>query len=191
MNSSGLRHFVSPLYRIAIIALPLIFLTQCRISKDPGAGADPQDYLPLDNDISGYVKKGSVSLMTDQQSIFNAIDGAAQSYITYGFEEGVVQLYSNGSVDINVEIFNQGTQPYAQSLYNYFMPTSPQILSQNNPAVVVDLSQATSYTHSVHQAEHIHAHNHHREIRFCARYGKTVLLQYRQQNRRAIDDVYF
>ncbi len=146
MNSSGLRHFVSPLYRIAIIALPLIFLTQCRISKDPGAGADPQDYLPLDNDISGYVKKGSVSLMTDQQSIFNAIDGAAQSYITYGFEEGVVQLYSNGSVDINVEIFNQGTQSYAQSLYNYFMPTSPQILSQNNPAVVVDLSQATSYT---------------------------------------------
>ena len=127
-------------------ALLAALLCQCRISKDPGAGADPQDYLPLDNDISGYVKKGSASTMTDQQSIFNAIDGAAQSYINYGFQEGVVQLYSNGSVDINVEIFNQGTQPNAQSLFNYFMPTSTEFLSLSNPAVVVDLSQATSYT---------------------------------------------
>ncbi len=127
-------------------ALLATLLCQCRISKDPGAGADPQDYLPLDNDISGYVKKGSVSLMTDEQSIYAAIDGAAQSYITYGFEEGVVQLYSNGSVDVNVEIFNQGTQANAQGLFNYFMPTSQEILSQSNPEVVVDLSQATSYT---------------------------------------------
>ncbi|HUI91848.1 MAG TPA: hypothetical protein VLX68_06320 [Chitinivibrionales bacterium] len=146
MNAFGFTSFRSPVYRIAIIALPLIFLSQCRISKDPGAGADPADYLPIDNDISGFVKKGSVSTMTDEQSIYAAIDGAAQTYITYGFQEGVVQLYSNGSIDINVAIFNQGTEQNALDLFNFFYPTSPDLISTKNPIVVVDLSQATSYT---------------------------------------------
>lgn len=132
--------------RIVCAVLVLLVASQCRISKSPGAGADPADFLPIDNDISGFVKKGSLSSMTDEQSIYAAIDGAAQTYITYGFQEGVVQLYSNGSIDINVAIFNQGTEANSQGLFNFFYPTSPELISTKNPIVVVDLSQATSYT---------------------------------------------
>jgi hypothetical protein len=146
MKTFGLADFKFSFYRIAIIALPVIFSLQCRISPNAGAGADPQDFLPLDNDISGFVKKGSASLMTDQQSIFNAIDGQAQKYIDEGFEEGVEQLYSNGSIDIDVRIFNQGTPANALTLFNYFMPTSSQTLSRSDPLVVVDQSLATSYS---------------------------------------------
>jgi hypothetical protein len=125
--------------------LLLLISAQCRISKNVGASADPADLLPLDNDISGFAKKGSASVMTDQQSIFNAIDGEAQRYIDYGFQEGVKQLYSNGNVDIDVQLFNQGDATNAQDLYERFRPTSPQFLSYNNPKVVVDLSLSTGY----------------------------------------------
>ena len=135
-----------PLVSPAFIVTLVLLLAQCRISKSPGAGADPADFLPIDNDISGFVKKGSMSSMTDEQSIYAAIDGAAQRYIDYGFQEGVVQLYSNGSIDINVAIFNQGTEESTQQLFNFFYPTSPELISVKNPIVVVDLSQATSYT---------------------------------------------
>ena len=141
-SHSAVVSLASPVF---VLTLALL-LVQCRISKSPGAGADPADFLPIDNDISGFVKKGSLSTMTDEQSIYAAIDGAAQTYITYGFQEGVVQLYSNGSIDVNVAIFNQGTETSAQDLFNFFYPTSPNLISTKNPIVVVDLSQATSYT---------------------------------------------
>jgi hypothetical protein len=140
------RRSIVPLLSPVIVLSLALLLAQCRISKSPGAGADPADFLPIDNDISGFIKKGSLSSMTDEQSIYAAIDGAAQTYITYGFQEGVVQLYSNGSIDINVAIFNQGTDANSQGLFNFFYPTSPELISTKNPIVVVDLSQATSYT---------------------------------------------
>ncbi len=145
MNAPPVAGIVVRFCLIALIQIPVIFFAQCRVSKDPGAGADPTDLLPRDNDISGYTQKGSAAVMTDQQSIFNAIDGEAQKYIDYGFQEGVNQLYSNGSIDIDIQIFNQGTQANAQDIYNLFYPPSPQVLADKNPMVVVDLSLSTGY----------------------------------------------
>jgi hypothetical protein len=109
----------------------------CRITQNASAAADPADLLPVDNDISAFLKKGSTAVMTDQQSIFSAIDGEAQRYIDYGFIEGVKQLYSNGSVDIDVQIFNQGNATNAQSIFDRFYPSSPELISEKNPEVVV------------------------------------------------------
>jgi hypothetical protein len=117
----------------------------CRISPNAGVAADPADLLPIDNDISGFLKKGSTSVMTDQQSIFSAIDGEAQRYIDYGFMEGVKQLYSNGSVDIDVQLFNQGDATNAQNLFERFYPTSPELISPKNPIVVIEHSLSNGY----------------------------------------------
>jgi hypothetical protein len=127
------------------VAMTVLLLASCRISQNAGAAADPADLLPIDNDISGFLKKGSTSVMTDQQSIFNAIDGEAQRYIDYGFIEGVKQLYSNGSVDIDVQLFNQGSETNSQSLFERFYPTSPELISQKNPIVVVEHSLSNGY----------------------------------------------
>jgi hypothetical protein len=128
------------------VAAALLLASQCRISQNAGASSDPADLLPIDNDISGFLKKGSASVMTDQQSIFSAIDGEAQRYIDYGFQEGVKQLYSNGGIDIDVQLFNQGSETNAQGLFERFRPTSLQLISTKNPIVVVDLSFSTGYT---------------------------------------------
>jgi|WetSurMetagenome_2_1015567.scaffolds.fasta_scaffold00056_36 hypothetical protein len=138
---------ISFVCRTTAALLCVLLFTQCRISKDPGAGSDPADLLPIDNDISLYLRKGSAAVMTDQQSIFNAIDGEAQKYIDYGFQEGVSQLYSNGSIDIDVQIFNQGTQENARDLYNLFLPSSSQQLNSFGVSVLalVDLSLPSGY----------------------------------------------
>jgi hypothetical protein len=128
-----------------LVAVAALLLVSCRISENPGAAADPADLLPIDNDISGFLKKGSTSVMTDQQSIFNAIDGEAQRYIDYGFIEGVKQLYSNGGVDIDIQLFNQGSETNSQSLFERFYPTSPELISLKNPVVVVEHSLSNGY----------------------------------------------
>ena len=127
----------------AVVACML--MVSCRVSQNASAAADPADLLPVDNDISGFLKKGSTAVMTDQQSIFSAIDGEAQRYIDYGFIEGVKQLYSNGSVDIDIQLFNQGDATNAQNLFERFYPTSPELISQKNPIVVIDHSLPNGY----------------------------------------------
>jgi hypothetical protein len=122
-----------------------ILMVSCRVSPNAGVAADPADLLPIDNDISGFLKKGSTSVMTDQQSIFSAIDGEAQRYIDYGFMEGVKQLYSNGSVDIDIQLFNQGDATNAQNLFERFYPTSPELISPKNPIVVIEHSLSNGY----------------------------------------------
>jgi hypothetical protein len=126
---------------VALVVLP----QACRFTNPAGATADPADLLPLDNDISGFLKKGSTSVLTDQQTIFNAIDGEAQRYIDYGFMEGVNQLFSNGGVDIDVQIFNQGNESNARDLFNRFYPTSPQPIDEPGALVVIDNSLPTGY----------------------------------------------
>jgi hypothetical protein len=144
MNAARSRSVVSLCLYIFFAAV-IVVEPSCRFTSPTGAAADPADMLPLDNDISGFLKKGSASIMTDQQTIFNAIDGEAQRYIDYGFMEGVNQLYSNGSVDIDVQVFNQGNNTNAQDLYNYFYPTSSQSIAEPGADVVIDNSLPTGY----------------------------------------------
>jgi len=120
-------------------------LISCRKSVDAGAGADPTDLLPANNDISGFQKKGNPAIMTDEQTIFEAIDGAAGKYIDYGFVEGAQQMYSNGNVDIDVQILNQGSEINARGIFQDFYPSSPEILSSGVPEVVIEHALLTGY----------------------------------------------
>ena len=131
----------------SIIGILTFFLLplQCRISDNAGAASDPADLLPLDNDISSFLRKGSTAIMTDQQSIYSAIDGEAQRYIDYGFMEGVKQLYSNGGVDIDVQLFNQGNQTDAKNLFELFRPLSPELISQNDSNALIENALANGY----------------------------------------------
>ena len=132
-------------FYIAVIPILLFFVSTCRRSVDSGAGADPTDLLPLNNDISGFTKKGSPAIMTDEQSIFDAIDGAAGKYIDYGFVEGAQQMYTNGSIDIDVQILNQGIEKNAQGVLDDFYPSSPEEISGADPEVVIEHALLTGY----------------------------------------------
>jgi len=135
----------SSITALLLIAVFAVFYG-CRISDSPGAGADPVDLLPQDNDISGFNKAGSAVVMTDYASIMNSIDGAGEKYIDYGFVEGGNQIYSNGAIDVDVQIMNQGTDNNARGLYEEFLPSSYEVLNRDEPQVLVDLSISTAYS---------------------------------------------
>lgn len=137
------QHILSYLVT-AILSLTLL-TSGCRKSVDSGSGSDPTDLLPPNNDISGFTKKGSPAIMTDEQSIFDAIDGAAGKYIDYGFVEGAQQMYTNGSIDIDVQILNQGSEANAKGIFQDFLPSSPEWISNNNPQAVIEHALLTGY----------------------------------------------
>ncbi len=124
----------------------IVLMGSCRRTVDSSAGADPADLLPIDNDISGFMKKGSAAIMTDYQTLMDAIDGAAQKYIDYGFIEGVQQLYSNGSIDVDVHILNQGNAENAKQVLTEFRPSSPEVLSASDPQVLIEHALPTGYS---------------------------------------------
>lgn len=137
---------------IAAYLIPAIFLIlstmlflSCRVTSGSGGIANPSELLPGNDDISGFQKKGTTAIMTDEQSIFKAIDGAAEQYIKNGFIEGVQQLYTNGSSDIDVRIFNQGTSANAKTTFEQFKPSSGEDISQGEASVVIDHSILTGY----------------------------------------------
>ncbi|MFH0922149.1 MAG: DUF6599 family protein [Fibrobacterota bacterium] len=123
----------------------LLFLG-CEKSASPEAGLDPADLLPMDNDISGFAKKGSPAVMTDYQSIMDAIDGAAEKYIRFGFQDGVQQMYSNGSATLDVQIFNHGNAANASGIFEEFYPPSAEVLVKENPQIVIDHSLLLNYS---------------------------------------------
>jgi hypothetical protein len=140
-----MKFFIKP-FLMTAAAVMLCCLFQCQKSADPGAGADPTDLLPADEDISGFKKKGDAAVMTDYQTIMDAIDGAAEKYIDYGFVEGVQQMYSNGNVDIDVQIFNHGSSENAKGIFQEFYPQSAETVMKENPEIVIDLSLIGAYT---------------------------------------------
>jgi hypothetical protein len=134
------------LFRVTAFAAAFVLVSfGCRFSTNPAGAADPADLLPLDNDISGFLKKGSAAIMTDQQSIYNAINGDAVRYIDYGFMEGVKQLYSNGGVDIDVQVFNHGTAVNAEGIFRQFQPPSYEFIDNTNALVLIDQSLPSTY----------------------------------------------
>jgi len=126
----------------------ILLFSTCRKSVEPGAASDPGDLLPGNNDISGFMRKGNSAIMTDYQTIMDAIDGAAQKFIDYGFIEGVNQLYSNGTVDIDVRIMNHGTKDNANKIFMEFYPSSPEVLYKgaDGGTVVVEHALLTGYS---------------------------------------------
>ncbi|MBD3422431.1 MAG: hypothetical protein GF398_20140 [Chitinivibrionales bacterium] len=133
---------------ITTTLLSITVLITCRFSQNPGAGADPTDLLPVNNDISGFERTGSAAIMTDKQTIYNAIDGAAEKYIDYGFIEGAQQNFSNGRIDVDVQVFNHGTPQNARAVFadDDIYPSTPSIINAGDPHVVLDLTNPFAYS---------------------------------------------
>ncbi|MBN1982016.1 MAG: hypothetical protein JW795_10815 [Chitinivibrionales bacterium] len=149
MNRTSVVTTSTPHFTAGIVlwlACILSLTLSCRFTTSSQAGGDCTDLLPADNDISGFLRQGSSAVMTDEKTIFDAIDGAAEKYIEFGFIEGVEQLYSNGSMTVDVRIFNQSTDDNASALLQQFYPSSPEILSTKSPEVVVEHALTTGYT---------------------------------------------
>ncbi len=75
--------------------------------------------LPKDGEIEGWTTVGPPGVAVDSMSLYQFIDGAAVTYLEHGFVKAVFQDYEDtASVDLGLEIYDQGTPEGAWGLYH-------------------------------------------------------------------------
>jgi hypothetical protein len=91
----------------------------------PGQRPDPAGLFP---DISGWQKKG-VAENYSPENLYQYIDGAAENFISYGFERLAVQNYANDKGQaLSAEIYFHGSAENAFGIYSSEKPLAGNYL---------------------------------------------------------------
>ncbi len=112
-----------PAVRLSSLSLFLffsLFVSACVSPRSPLAPTAK----PLDGS-TGFPPAGSVAGWTisqemaiyNQDNLFNLVDGQAESFFAYGFEQVAVQCYQKGEARLNVEIWRLATPADAYGLF--------------------------------------------------------------------------
>jgi hypothetical protein len=110
--------------RFASAALAMSLLAGCASARAPS----PADALPGANTLSGWTPLGPTQTY-NRKTLFQYIDGSAEYFFTYGFEELAVQEYGNtGGTELTVEIWRSSTSSDAYGLFSSHLHESMAIL---------------------------------------------------------------
>ncbi len=98
---------------------PILFLINVTV-----VGQTPEELLPDEGEITGWTfdldSNCNEGIAEDDSSLFDAIDGGAEVYIERGFVAGAYDGYTDGSNNICVEIYDQGTPQNAYLVYHFY-----------------------------------------------------------------------
>src|SRR5512140_296792 len=104
--------------RRAAAALGLILILTACAPSALTATQFPVDLLPAGGSISGWDAPDAV-LMYERDNLFNLVDGQADAFFAYGFEQVAVQRYQNAAgVRLNVEIWQLANPADAYGLFH-------------------------------------------------------------------------
>ncbi len=82
----------------------------------PASAADDTAILPPDGFLGGW-KKVDPPKRFAQADLYGYIDGGAELFLEYGFEQLTVQKYRNGSNEFTVEAYRMTDAPAAMGVY--------------------------------------------------------------------------
>ena len=91
------------------------------------ASPDTTALLPGDGTPDGWSPSGSASLY-EGGALFDHINGGADAYHDRGFERLVVQIYSKGDAEVQLEIYDMGSPTGAGAKGAAVVPTGPYML---------------------------------------------------------------
>lgn len=99
-------------------------------SDEPNTGTPERrlslvELIPLDGDISGWVRDGTFSETTNYSGLYDIIDGAAQRFIDNGFVSAVFQNYRDESgLQLELRIYEMNSAENARRVYDKLAPPS-------------------------------------------------------------------
>lgn len=112
---------------LAVILFCLVSGSSCSKSENGGGGGGgavfPWDFLPEDNEISGWAKDGPEETATTTQELWDLIDGEGQVFIEHGFSSCGRQVYkgSLGGSEVDIRylyIYDLDADSNASAAYN-------------------------------------------------------------------------
>jgi len=112
-----------------ILAIPVFFMTLAFVSNSAFAEVDIQTLLPR---TTGWQMQDSPSLY-DSGTLYQYINGAAESYLSYNFRQLAVANYENAGGDsVSVEIYQHASPRDGFGIYSQEKPDSGNFLSMGS-----------------------------------------------------------
>jgi hypothetical protein len=102
--------------RLGLALCSALLLAACR-ADGPTTSGSLATVFPAANVVAGWTPTED-PLTFDRENIFSLVDGMADSYFVYGFEQVAVQYYKNpaGAI-VGIEVWQLGTQADAYGLF--------------------------------------------------------------------------
>lgn len=105
---------------VSLVAGIFFFLIACTARPVTATTSPPLDLarvLPVDDAVSGWAAVADVAIYS-RETLYNLVDGQAESFFAYGFEQVAVQRYQDAaSAWLNVEIWQLATPADAFGLF--------------------------------------------------------------------------
>ena len=94
------------------------FFLSCAPFTRSGRSFRPDDLLPQDGEVQGWTRSGAIRSASDDEALYDLINGAADIYIGHHFKVFAGQTYE-GSEGwfLEVEIYDMGEPAHARALY--------------------------------------------------------------------------
>jgi hypothetical protein len=121
---SAIKLHIHPLRR-ALPAATLIVLLLTACAARPPALRPAEDLLPAADAVLGW-RPAEKSTTYDRETLYAFMDGAADLFFTYGFQELAVGRYAQSGGDvIQIEVYRVDTDADAYGLYTYYAYGTP------------------------------------------------------------------
>ncbi|MFN2286055.1 MAG: DUF6599 family protein, partial [Anaerolineae bacterium] len=94
----------------------ILFLTGCGQKTTSPTSVSLRDVFPDDNAIAGWTRDGGIETYTSD-TLYDLVDGQADAFFAYNFEEVAVQSYAGEDTVLRIEIWQLATPADAYGLF--------------------------------------------------------------------------
>ena len=130
-----------------ILCMGALFLS-CATFTRSGRTFRPDDLLPKDGEVQGWTRSGAIRSASDDEALYDLINGAADFYIGHNFKAFAGQTYEGSEKwSLEVEIYDVGEPAHARALYRdpKIAQTRHRVLKDMDTEARVDESRVFDY----------------------------------------------
>ena len=100
----------------------LFFCISCAKREQNSGPKDVVDLMPLDNEISGWVRSGAMDIAENSNQLWQLINGEGQVYIDNDFAKCAFQTYTGqiagSQVNLDLRVFDMRNPTNAKNVYD-------------------------------------------------------------------------
>lgn len=136
--------------RLLIFGLAFFFL----FCDKKSAQKDVVDLLPLDNEISGWVRIPDTQRIAENATqLYELIDGEGQVHIDNGFVKSAFQKYagdiSGAQIELELRIFDMGNNTNAKNVYDALETGSETPWTDNSAGVEARIDESPLFAYKI------------------------------------------
>jgi hypothetical protein len=114
---------------------------------------DVVDLMPLDNEISGWTRKGEMDIAENDAQLYDLIDGEGQVFIDHGFVKFARQWYqgdvSGTTRELQLRIFDMGDTANAKDVYDAVGTGAETPWDDNNAGVEARIDETLLFDYKI------------------------------------------